>query len=103
MIMPLMGLICSGIIFSILALVVLRTSRVMVLEPMTFLVFVTGCYPGVILYSLIFAAFIGDGSGQLTNSVAIITYLLGLPVSGTISGWASARIGVYVRNHLKRL
>jgi hypothetical protein len=91
MILPLFGFIVGLILFSLLALVVLRVGAVAPVQLRTVSAFVAAAFASTLAYAVIYGRIFGN-AGHLESSVAVIGFLVGALLVATIFGAAAAKI-----------
>jgi hypothetical protein len=91
MILPLFGFVLGLILFSLLALLVLRVGAVAPVHPRTVAAFVIAAFASTLAYAVIYGRIFGN-AGQLESTVAVIGFLVGALLVATICGAVAAKL-----------
>ncbi len=84
--MPLMGLIFTTAVFSVIAVIMLSLIRPLGLHAWSFIVCVLCEYAGAGAFSMIYTPLIADPSGELHSGIAVVLYFLGALLSAAATG-----------------
>jgi len=92
MLLPAIGFVSGVLVFGVVAFAVLSFAKKPgTVRPASVAIFIAAAFVGAIVWAEGFRLVFADSSGKLNNPVFIILFLLGLPVAGTVAGWAATR------------
>lgn len=87
MFMPFMGFLTSLIVFGSVGLVALRTMHIARRRLLALAIFIAAGEIGARAFIWSFGALVGNGNHPLQSRVAILGFLIGLPVVSSIIAW----------------
>lgn len=92
MLLPLFGLITSGILCALAGALVFTLDRNLTIGLGTAVGFVLGAYGAAICYALLFRLLFTDSSGNVGSTAALLGMILGLLIATVLGGWGGARM-----------
>jgi hypothetical protein len=103
MFMPLMGLLMTATLFSMIAVAVLALVPRFRVRLWSVVVFALSEYAGASAFSMIYASLVGTPSGELKSTIAVLGYFAGVSVSAISAGllmvWLATLVIVRYTHH----
>jgi hypothetical protein len=92
MFLPFFGFLLSSAFFAGVGAVVLRLTGVRPVRAIVLLAFVVAAQAGLLVYVAVYGAIFADASNHLRSTGAVLGMLVGMPVAGSLTGLAAARL-----------